>query len=335
MSAIAEEMRVLVRTVWQPQLLALFALCLSAGLVTGCAQFVEGPDVLDFPGPYVAKSYYDAFPSVSGEVLQVTVYYPDAPPPPEGWPLIVMSSGWNQARTSYDAFATQLTEWGYVVVIRFYPSLGYFDWGLELFDEHIIQSVELVYWCEMENGDPDSRLYGLVNAYNVGMIGHSMGGNVAIGAAAVEKRVRAVVSLDAQFDRNDFELGSDPRNLQGPVLYIGSTDGGFCSYPPDFDQRLYDYTPAPTAEVLIEGADHMDFIQDRAGNGDAGEQVCPTGRADPTEVRKIAGRYMVAWCNVHLKGLTEFETYYHGAFSERDEALGLVRIRGKWLSKSP
>ena len=55
--------------------------------------------------------------------------------------------------------------------------------------------------------------------------------------------------------------------------------------------------------------------------------LCPRGPADGQDVRDISTRYMIAWFNVHLKGMTEFADYYDGDAADADVAAGSVTIR--------
>lgn len=293
-----------------------------ASYVAGCL-FPTPPDSLDFPGPYPVRSYFATF----RDNIEVTVFYPHTAAPQEGFPVVIFSPGWNQIRASYDAIATELAQWGYVVIVRFYPSLGISCLGWELFDAHVEQSLALIDWCAAENARTGSPLFAKVDVSRVGMAGHSLGGSVAIAATVADERIGACVVLDANHEPYSCQRFAFPTNTAAAILYINGSAGGYCSLPVFPTANLYELTTPPTAEVVITGADHIDFLQDRIGNETGGRIVCPAGPAEPREVRAIASRYMVAWFNVYMKRLTEFEAYYHGPHSDHDEAQGLVTIR--------
>jgi len=309
---------------WTRGLACCALLCLAAG----CP--VEPLDRLTLPGPYTAVLELVHVDDGWRYPLDLSVIYPDADPPEGGWPVILFSTGWNQARASYDGMASQLAEHGFVVVIRYFPSLGIWDLGFDLFDLHLEQCDAVLAWCAEQNALPGSLLYGRCDMTRVGATGHSMGGHVSIVLAKRDPRVQAVVSLDALVDRPGLYAVGDLSELRAPTLYIGAEEGGLCStftLSMDDPVWLYDYTPAPRQEILITGADHLDFIQHRTGEPLIDTQLCSVGSADGYLVRDIASRYMIGWFTYFLKQRPEYRTYFDGACSQEDEQSGAVAIR--------
>lgn len=301
------------------QVPAVAAVCGAAVLLSSCYTKYE----LGFPGPYPAAGYHTYFE----EDLPITVFYPDTYPRMENLPVVIFNAGFIQPRATYEGYGRQLAQWGYVAVIRAYASLGLIGIGDAMVDTHVAQSRRLLDWLADENERPDSPLFGMVDTNNVGVTGHSLGATVAMSTALAEPRVRAAVNLDATYDGAEFNKLDDLAFCQAAILYIAAASGGWCSQAPGSQRRLYDYTPAPTVQVTIEGADHIDFMDTPIGLYNTASIACPQGSADAQLVRDLATKYMVAWFNVHLKGMTEFADYYNGAAADADRDAGLAKFQ--------
>lgn len=315
-------------------------------LAFGCMIFLAGcPEIipiesLEFAGPY-GTGFYLARPETK---LNVSVFYPIAEPPLTDAPLVVFSAGWNQPRTSYDCMATELAQWGYVVIVRYWPSLGAWIIGNDFLDTQVQHAIRLIDWAEQEAARPDSPLYQMVDTTRVGMTGHSLGGSVAIAAATLDNRIKACVPLDAAYEQTYPARFASPSTSAAAFMYVTSGSGGICSRPP-LTTNLYEVTRPPAAEVIIHGADHLDFIQNRVVTsmlsnpftsqtfenplGRLAPRIdpCPGGSQDAHTVRALASKYMIAWFNVYLRDQKEFETYYCGALAAEDLAANLVTVR--------
>jgi len=285
--------------------------------------------VAGFEGSYTVN--VKSIPFEDGS--EFSLYYPDEAPGGERYPLVIFSGGWNLARVSYDDTARQLAQWGYVVIIRFYPTIGIWSIGPVMTDTHIAQIGRIIDWCAEHGEREGSDLYHKVDATRVGLMGHSFGGEVTLAAAAADRvngfGIDAVVSLDTTLGDADAGYGEmgDPGQIDAPVMYIVASEGGYCSGHLSYLEPLYDYTRPPTIEVTINGAGHMDFIERIVDPGVFGYILCPAGSRDPAEVRAIAKRYCIPWFNVFLKGEDEYRAYFNGAPAEQDERDGLVTIR--------
>ena len=309
-----------------------------AALIAGAAVLFSACEPTDFELSFPGELPITWYETEFEKGLPITVYMPDVDAPEEGFPVIIFTPGWNQPRASYVSYAQQLSQWGYVCIIRFYPSLGLLGLGNTYMAEHIDQSIRLFNWVEAENENPDSPLFGRVDRFNFGTTGHSMGASVSVGTAVADPRVRATVSLDVAYATTDFDPINDKPypdtdNFLGDtvsaILYIGATGNGWCAKPPGSSILMFDFTPAPTGEILIDGASHMDFIDSLNGLGTFGNIFCMTDPGPPTaqDVRDITMRYLIPWFNVHLKGLTEFEEYYAGEAAIEDAVNGTTVSR--------
>ncbi len=300
-----------------------FVLLFSLLLITGGCNVSEVPE--DITGSYTVGSFFHKL----SDGAEATVFYPKVSGGSERFPIIIFSGGWNLARFSYQETCRKIAEHGYIVISRFYPTLGYFALGLTLVDEHVAQIGEIIDWCISENNRKGSVLFDIVDSEHVGLIGHSFGGECTLAAAVNDPRVDAAVSLDLSRANREtgFGIVGDITQTRAAIMYIVSGKGGYCSGLLEELEALYDYSPAPTIEVTIKEAGHMDFIERVIDTGFFGYILCPEGTLPPEFVRAVARRYYVPWFNVHLKGVQEFERYYNGPVSQADEASGLVSIR--------
>jgi dienelactone hydrolase len=288
---------------------------------TGCPEI----DDFGFQGP-MATDYLEFGLQ---DATQVSVYYPKSAPPAQGYPLVVFSTGWNQVRSAYLGYARQLAEWGFVVAVRYYPSLGVSGIGDDYMLHHLAQLSETLDRCAAMNADPQSPLHGLVDVSNAGAAGHSMGGVVSVLGSLYDSRIRAVVSMDG--NHADAATDAMAPSLDGasvPMMFLQAELGGFCTENPLARYAFFDAVEGPAARVMLLGADHMDYMdEDGAIISTLGRYlVCPDGTASAQLVRELATRYMTAWFGVHLKGDASFRTHFDGQRADEDEALGLVAI---------
>jgi dienelactone hydrolase len=275
------------------------------------------------PGPYAFTYFHTA---ISPDLPEVTVFLPQPGQVAGPSPAIVFSTGWNVPRAAYADWAQSLAEWGYVVVVRSSPSLGLIGIGDVMVDVHVGQVSAVIDWLHLAADDPASPLFGRVDPERIGVTGHSMGATVAVLSAVHDPRVDAVVSLDVSSTDNDLDARGRLPESQARFMVVAGDEGGWCGTPPGSRDALTDVLPAPAVSVTIHGADHMDFIGIMTGLIGEGETYCPTGTADPAEVRRIGIRYMLAWFDFWLLGDVSAADTWSGDAAAADEAAGIVRI---------
>ena len=302
-------------------------LIVASALLTGCPL----PFEMNFQGPLPTAKWLTSFE----ENGNITVFYPvNQDGTTKGLadlPVIILNTGWNQPRATYEGYGEQYAQWGMVCVLRPVISLGLAGTGAPLFEENVQANFRLMDWLVGQDQDPQSPLYELIDPLNIGETGHSQGAGVAIEVTVRDPRVKACVSIDGNFAGPVF----DPRPLlpevNAAIMYLYSSEGKWCSGPPGANfgiaKPLYDFTAPPTTRISIIGADHIDFFDTPVGLGHLANYFCPRGTADAQDVRDIAHRYGIAWFGVYLKGLSMLEPYYHGAYSDMDEASGIVSIQ--------
>jgi dienelactone hydrolase len=304
-------------------------LCVLATVLAVVAAGCGAADINRYPGPNKDIAFFTA-PLDDGS--EVSVFYPKDLSGGEPSPLIVFGCGWNQVRKAYYGYAHQLAQWGYVVVVRFYPSIGTGVFANDFVEHHIWQTFDVIDWAAEQNDDPESPLFGRVDADRVGLTGHSMGGTVGVVAPLFDPTIGAVVSLDgfaAEHSTNRLLPGFEHSGT--PTLFINAGDRGNCSESPFALYEFYDKLNPPVMEITITGANHMDFMEEDCElTCQIGRYiVCAGGTADPEEVRRLSTKYMINWFNYHLKNDASALVVLEGSELKKDIDRGAVTSRRK------
>jgi dienelactone hydrolase len=232
--------------------------------------------------------------TVSGDPVEI--YYPDPAGSAAGYrfPVVVYLQGAQVDKQYYSQFAQQLSSYGFIVVVPNHTGLFTSTMLLTEAFDHL----------KLEDVDPNSSLYGIVDASTLVASGHSMGGAAALGSL------------------NNFCLGCGsgdvfvrPVELKAVVVTAGNTG------PVDLDnegipvaivvgdlnnsQQKYDQTYAalkrPRALMYVHGANHY-------GMADMSE---PPGAVIPEEPAQIIPQSITAARFAHWSGLYLRTWLYH------------------------
>jgi hypothetical protein len=186
-----------------------------------------------------------------------------------------------------------------------------------------IQEISAVIdWAIAENDNIASPLHGLIDPETIAVSGHSLGGHVTMWSAIADSRIDTAVIIDAWFDISEGGFGQ----VDVPVMFLNSWVG-LCGGHGLPVKHIYDVIDVPRAEIAVVDSAHIDFLERSDGLNALGQVICGGGTRDKNEVRAIAQRYLVAWLNVYLKGLTDFEDIYAGASAQADIDANSVTIR--------
>ncbi len=213
-------------------------------------------------------------------VMPVDVYLPSNKKPA---PVVLIAHGFTQNKKYHANQGRHLAAAGYVVLV---PSLQRFADHAG----HARDLASLLDWAAQQNADKTSRLFGRVNASRAAACGHSAGGLSALLAAAADKRIRALVLLDA-VDSNG--LGAKAAaQLKIPSLSV-------CAEPSQWNangspEKLAAALPEPKKLVKIAGANHLE-AQDPANK--LGEPVL--GKVNRERQQRFTNE-MTAWIKAHL-----------------------------------
>lgn len=134
----------------------------------------------------------------------------------------------------------------------------------------------------------ESPVRAALDRSRVGVIGHSQGAITALGLQAVEPRIHAVVAgapiseQSAAFDVNPVPVMIQTGDHDGPVAPIPFAN-------PAVVRGVYDRLTQDRAFIVADAATHAQHTN---------YPLLPTS----TWGLEIAGRYSVAWMNLHLRG---------------------------------
>ncbi len=228
--------------------------------------------------------------STGSRRLPATVYVPsDAGPRP----LIVISPGFQLDRVQYESYARHLATWGFAVVLTDYADRGFFA-------DHAALGADLkkvVDWSATQTIVP-------VDATKIGFAGHSLGGKISVLAASSDTRVKAVVAWDP-VDSTSPSVAPELVDTVAALAVIGettnATGGQFgmpCAPAAENFQKFYAAAPSPALQMTVNGADHMDWIDDPTCGFVC--DACDPGSATPEAVKTLTRRLDVAWFRKQL-----------------------------------
>jgi predicted dienelactone hydrolase len=219
--------------------------------------------------------------------LPSTIYTPAGSGP---FPLVIISPGFQLARTQYASYAQHLASWGFEVALTDYADQS-------LFADHQL----------LANDIPAVIDYMLANASvdpsKIALAGHSLGGDISVLAAIGEPRVAAVVGWDP-VDGGTPAVLAMMSSFTPPLAVVGETtdgSGGFMPCAPIADNyaQFYAGAPSPALAMTLVGADHMDFVDDQSCDICA---LCTAGSASPDLAHETARRLNVAWLRSRFYG---------------------------------
>ena len=242
-------------------------------------------------GPDTVTESTAAIPgSAAGRTLQASLFVPSSTGPR---PLVVVSPGFQLARTQYTSYAKHLATWGFLVVLTDYAESGFSMDHQKAADD--ISSV--IDWAIANQP---------VDATAIATTGHSLGGKLSIFAAAQDARIGAVVGWDPVDSNNPSVAPQKMTAMTAAVAVIGETTNGSggsfgmpCAPTADNFKSFYAAAPSPAISITFAGADHMDWVDDPSCFFCG---LCDPGTAAPDEVRKVTRRLDVAWFRRHLLG---------------------------------
>lgn len=220
--------------------------------------------------------------SASGRTVPATIYTPTGAAGAR--PLVVVSPGFQMARTQYASYAEHLATWGYVVVLCDYADTGFFADHQGLADD--VSSV--IDWAIAHED---------VDATKIATAGHSLGGDISTLAAADDPRIAAVVGWDPVDASNPSVVPEKMASFHAALAVVGETTDGSgggmpCAPTADNFQQFYAAAPAPALQLTVDGADHMDWVDDGSCTFCG---FCTAGTADPSLAHTTTRRLTVAW----------------------------------------
>ncbi|KYG74868.1 dienelactone hydrolase family protein [Roseivirga ehrenbergii] len=241
--------------------LLVLLICVLSYSVYGQCESITAKSVSTYT-PFSLDSLYEADGLRNGDDYDgATLYFPTNSE--SNLKSIVLVPGYKATQRSVSLWARYLAERGYVTM-----TIG----TNALTDSPALRAKALVDGMEtirQENNRTDSPLFQKLDTENIAVGGWSMGGGGAQLAAALDKRVKAVIAITPWLYPKT--LAETDLNHTAPVLILsGQVDP---TAPPASHSNVhYEYTPSNTKKMLFEitEGNHSTPLYPNTGNGDLG-----------------------------------------------------------------
>ena len=255
--------------------------------------------------------------------------YPNAPAinPPEGFPIILFSHGWNGFRAQNTYQVEELASHGYIVVA---PDHTYgavatvfpdgsvalnnplaLPTGMELSDAEFLAAANLLgdQWASdlsfildhLERARPDDEanfLADKIDFSRVGVMGHSTGGGAAIDFCATDNRCKAALGMDPYMD--PVNLSIQFAGMDRPYLAMFS-ESWYRRDNQEFD-RFYQNLSGEAYQFAIQGTSHYDFT-DLPAFSPLAYRLGLKGPLNGSRVLRIVNDYTLAFFDYYFKGI--------------------------------
>lgn len=189
----------------------------------------------------------------------------DAAPRRGHHPLVLLAHGHCGFRTNYEFLSVALASFGFVVVAPDFPGFTQADCDAPQPSAPADPLGDLAFLSATlrDRGGPASALAHAVRRRGSGLVGHSLGGLVALTAAVADPDVRAVVAVAPFADAVQGEafVGLRPRRA---VLAIGGGADASISFEGG-TRPLFEALPSPAFLLRIAGGTHSGFTDVDAG----------------------------------------------------------------------
>lgn len=283
-------------------------------------------------GPYGIKKI-----SRNIEGQPATIYLPtmdkSSGTPAEGpFPLVIILPGYQAKHSQYSHFTKHIV------------SHGFFGVGVELPGDnhencanHVSQVID---WL-LSDENPNRCL---VDDTEIITAGHSMGGKIAIYAAALDNRITNVLAWDpvdtggppCDIDKVACKRWSVTPELmpdiEANLLIFGGKVGKSLSCTPEGETH-HDYfaeAPGTALHVDLPNSDHLDWPDD-AGEGimgTIGGLICGgSGKTLGKTVHRISETIQVAWLLKYVKHYTNLDTYFTDVKWSAEIAAGIMTLQ--------
>jgi dienelactone hydrolase len=264
-----------------------------------------------------------------GESFTVMAYLPSTT---GARPVVVLSSGFVQPALAYAPYAERLASWGIVTLLRNSPGLNESADGLASDVSYLVTT-----WLPAENSDAKSTLFGRVDVANVGLAGHSEGGQASLLAAegGLHGKVKGVFGLDPVDTSVDGSVTARASigTIGVPLAFIGETtdsSGGVAGMPcapaADNYEVLFGDAMTPAVAITAVGADHTMFEDPSHCTFCT---LCTAGTADASAVLSLSVRYLTAFFARELLGDATVGATFEGAGVSEDESSGRITLQSK------
>jgi predicted dienelactone hydrolase len=243
---------------WYARTLVVTTLLVTVGGVAG-AQSLPTAHRAGQPQP-VGVTTLDLVDASRGRTLTTEVWYPARErgrdtPPRRRHPLVILVHGHCGFRTNYEYLTKALAGHGLIVAAPDVPSFCLDRGPVDVVD--VPADLTFLRQTLHDRGGPADRIARVVRGSRTGLVGHSLGGAVAVGATLADPAFLAVVLLAPAVGASNAApfTGLAPARA---VLVMGGTADTTIAFAP-FTQPFFDALPPPAYLVRIGGGTHSGF----------------------------------------------------------------------------
>jgi hypothetical protein len=262
------------------------------------------------------------------------IYYPQSSEPSATFPIALMLPGALVDKADYSNFAAQVSRYGFVVAVpnhlRTFPPLPF----PALFPVQELVN-DVLDFLKDENLNEISPLKGKIDVTKMGLLGHSFGGSVGLGAIqdacfptlcttqfTRPEELKAAIFYGARFGGQDTGSPVPPIFNEGiPTGLIGGTLDGVI--PLNKVLETYNQVQAPPKVfVSVIGANHYGITNENNPDRDS---VPP--ELEQSVATETIARWSALFLRSHVQGDAGAFDYVYNTGDERDENVTVVSTR--------
>jgi len=277
----------------------------------GLIALVVGTSVLAAPDPTrpgrlaVGVTTVAAVDGSRGDrTLPTEIWYParrtgrDVAPLPHRWPLVLIAHGLCGSRLYYDYLATHLASWGFVIAAPDFTGVTRAACDARQITASIDDmALDLSFVRRMlhDRGGPLGRWARHVRGMRTGLVGNSLGGAAAVGAARTDAAFTAIVGLAPFVNAASAPppVGLAPRRAW---MIMGATGDDLVSFTGAIEP-FFAQLPTPAFLVRFTGGSHTGFSDENPETSPDPRQAqhdATTRYATPFLVRYLAHEHRLA-----------------------------------------
>ncbi|MEQ9500314.1 MAG: alpha/beta fold hydrolase [Deltaproteobacteria bacterium] len=280
------------------------------------------------PGPYTSTALNGTAPTTSLNDIDMSCLVPSQGPSAGPYPVVLVLHGFRIDAYLYDSYVERLASHGFVACTA--------DFAAGVIPNHVESAQDILEgldWvlAQTTDADPD----------RVALVGHSLGGKLAVYGAAMDPTIDAIVGLDPVdgamlCNATRCPDATDMLPVSIPTAFLGQTldrmpglGGQACT--PTADSYTTFYTPAtsPSLEVTMNGASHMSFVDDLEACGFVCS-VCQEATMAQADALAIARAYTTAFLLRHVVGDAGYDSWLTGADADATWiAGGAISVQSK------
>jgi dienelactone hydrolase len=248
--------------------------------------------------------------TIAADGDRADVYFPQVSPsqhPRHEYPIVLLLPGALIDKSDYSSFATQVARYGFVVVVpnnqrTLIGPNGQAFTGLFAEQQQVNQVLAQM---RVEDRNPASPIFKIVDTTKLGLLGHSFGGAAGIGATQTQSCVPGICS-EGYTRPPELKAGifyganyRDPRTQQYlpinnngvPIgLIVGSLDG--TALPSNSQLTYNQILNRPKALITVAGANHYSITNNDNPARDPNR---------PTLDQAVATRTIAHWSGLFLR----------------------------------